>query len=109
MQECKHRPDDEDREEEVHEPPVGVDDSVWIKPKRDPEVKAANERARCRCWDWVCAVEILDHFLQYDCQTKGYKDLVCMWSLIEMFDQSAFHDEPDQDHDWHHNDQRDGH
>ncbi len=68
-------------------------------PSIAPKSTAAGEHLRCRCRDRVRAVEILDDFLKHDGEAEGHQDLIRMRTLVEILDQAALHEEPDQRHD----------
>mmetsp|Transcript_23278 Transcript_23278/g.40216 ORF Transcript_23278/g.40216 Transcript_23278/m.40216 type:complete len:543 (-) Transcript_23278:1165-2793(-) len=99
LQERKDRTDDDRRKSKVDQPPIGVDDHIGIKAQGRAKVERAAERIRGRRRDRVCAVIILDDLLQNDGQAKGHKDLVRVGTLVEVFDQAAFHQDTDADHD----------
>ncbi len=103
MQEGENSTDHDDREEEIDQTPVGIDDRVRIESKYHAEIETADKCVGCRGRDRVCAVEIFDDLLDHDGKAKGHKNLVRMRTLIEVLDQTPLHSETDADHD------RDGH
>ena len=97
LQEGKDRADDQHREAEIYEAPVGVDQRT-VETKQRPEIKAAGKGRRRGRGNGVRAVEILDDLLQHDGKAEGHKDLVRMGAFVEVLDEAAFHDEANRQH-----------
>ena len=99
LQEGEHRADHEDGEQEVDQPPSGVDDASRVEPYGDAEINHALGDIRRRLRDRIGAEHALDDFLEHNRQTEGNENLFCVRPLIEKADQAAFHDDADQQHE----------
>src|SRR5690606_165503 len=96
-QEREHECDQNEREQEVDEPPPRVADGV-SKPEPGADVSAAREGRRRRHRNRVRAEVGLHDLLQHDCQPEGDEDLVGVRATVEMADQAALERHAEQPH-----------
>src|SRR5690606_9941946 len=104
-QEGEDRPDDDDREQQVGQPPQRVGEHVRIHADQHPDIGGAAQGAGHWLRYRIGAEKRLHDFLQHDSEAEGDQDLLRVRTLVEMLDDPAFHG--DADHQHHRNGEQD--